>query len=477
MHAKSLSLALALALTASLAGAQSTIKTRKRIPKKSAPSAPTPSRKAPPEPRRGGALPRAEPAEAKPEAAAEEDAHEAAAQAAEQEHAAAAAETGTLVSPSGALGAALVDSPAGPAVGEPLSDSPAESLGLKAGDRVYALAGKPTPSAGQPAASALSSWPLGARLSAVVARGLEVRRLEASAPPAPSDRGREKDKLSAHELAIKQGRLDASGEAAAAALRAAPPLDFSVHARQAFWLRFPNGVRADVAPGAIFVGETTTAVTTSPELDFLSLPPKSLVWARVLSIERTGDLRKLRLHVFKLKPAGGHAYRVSGLLTDIVGDQKLAKVSTGGTLVASAPLAPLGKKEVDWLIAPETRLRGELLDALTLTEEPNYYRAGPGLWLRTKDAPQGRRFEISHVIPGRAAEKAGLKVGQLVSAVGARSSEKLDFAEALDTLYGEPGSQIKLTVEKEGAKPETVALRRGVLFKDGKEEPVPLPVK
>lgn len=380
---------------------------------------------------------------------------------------------GTFVSPAGALGAALVETPAGLFAGEPLPGSPAETAGLKAGDRVAAVSGKPV-SGAREAADALSGWPLSARFSAVALRGLGTETPTAPAPPAAAERDRAKGALSPYEKALRQKRQDAAAEAAVAALRSAPDLDFSVHSRQAFWLRFPAGIREDAVPGAIFTGETTTAVATSSDLDFLSVPPKTKVWARVLSIDASEDVRKIRLHLFKLQPSGGHAYRVSGIVTDVVGDQTPAKVTPAGTLVVAQPLERGPKPKALPLLTPEARLRAELLETVVLTEAPAFYRAGPGLWLRTKETPEGRRYEISHVIAGRSAEKAGLKVGQLVSSVGGRSASKLEFADALDALYGPAGTEVKVSIDENG-KTSTLTLKRGVLYKDGAEAPVPAP--
>lgn len=382
---------------------------------------------------------------------------------------------GTFVSPAGALGASLADTPAGLLAGEPLPGSPAAAAGLKEGDRLAAVWGKPTQNA-RDASSALGGWPMGARFSAVVIRGLETRRLEAPAPSVPAERARAKNALSPQEASLKEARLDAAAESAARALKAAKPLEFPVHSRQAFWIKFKSGLREDAAPGAVFVGETTTAVATSADLDFLSLPPKSKIWARLLSLETTTEVRKARLHIFKLQPAGGHPYRVSGLVTDLVGDQRLLKVSPGGTIVSAQPLERPAKGKPLMIVEPETRLRAELLETTTLTEAPSFFRAGPGLWLRTKEGDKGRRFEISHVIAGRSADKAGLKVGQLVTAIGGRGAERLEFADALDALYGAPGSELRLSVERDTGKPETVTLKRGVLYAaDGTESLAPSP--
>lgn len=458
-----LALALLLAALAGDAFAQAAKPRRKKAPTKSAAPAKKPA-----------ARPAPAPAPAPETAAPSEEAEEVLA-AAEP-----APDHATFVAPAGSLGAALLDTSAGPTVGEPLADSPAEAMGLEAGDRVLSLGGKPLESAAAPATAALTAWPLGARLSAVVARGLETRRLETPAPPVPADRAREKERLSPHEVALKQGRLDAAAEKAHAALAAAPALDAAVHARQTFWVNFPTGVSASAVPGAVFVGETTTAIATSSELDFLSLPPMTRVWARVLSLERGEDVRKLRLHVYKLQPPGGYPYKVSALVTDLVPEPGrpagLVKVSAGGTLASAAPLAPLGKREKDWLVSPDTRLRAELLETVTLTEAPSYFRAGPGLWLRAKDSPEGRRFELSHVISQRSAEGAGLKVGQIVDSIGARSAAKLEFSEALDMLYGPLGTEIKLTVLEDGGKKRTVSLKRGAVYKDGAESLLPPPV-
>jgi hypothetical protein len=359
----------------------------------------------------------------------------------------------------GALGVSLTEGPLGLSAGEPLPGGLAKRMGLAAGDQVTAL----------PLRARLPA----ARLYAIALRGLDVRRLDSPASETPRSRPREDGKLSPREQTLKEARLTRASEAGAAQAAAAPPLDFVVHAKQAFWLRFPAGIPAGPAAGAVFVGEMTTAVATDSSLDFLSLPPRTKVWARIASAEPAGEeLKTLRLELFKLQPAGGHVYRAAGWVTDIAEGSKLARVTPGGTLVQAALSDP---KAAQWAVPPDMKLRAELREPLTLTEAPRFYRAGPGLWIRSKDTPQGRRFEVSHVIAGRAADRAGLRPGALLTSIGGRSAEKLDFTDGLDALYGEPGTEVKVSVEDVPGKTRTLSLSRGVLFEKDVPARLPLP--
>jgi C-terminal processing protease CtpA/Prc len=116
-----------------------------------------------------------------------------------------------------------------------------------------------------------------------------------------------------------------------------------------------------------------------------------------------------------------------------------------------------------------------LLEPQVMTEAPSWWRAGPGLWIKTDADASGRRvFRITHLVAGRSAAAAGLKIGDVLEAVGGRSSSRLDFEEALDELYGAPGSTIKVSVVRpEGLK--TVALTRGMKY-DAKGAATPLPL-
>ena len=94
--------------------------------------------------------------------------------------------------------------------------------------------------------------------------------------------------------------------------------------------------------------------------------------------------------------------------------------------------------------------------------------------MKSKETAEGRVFEVSHVIAGRQAEKAGVKVGQVVTSVNGKSVGHLEFEDALANLYGAPGSTVKLTLAA-SPKLQTVELKRGVAVQADKEEALPLP--
>lgn len=358
-----------------------------------------------------------------------------------------------------------------------LPGSPADELGLKPGDELAYLQSGPAGSRAE-AAAGFRSWSSGTRLSAVLRRDLRLvtaEALESSWEPALS---RSPDALSPLEQVLRQRRLENSTSTARELVDKAPSIEVVVPARQSFWLRFPRGLPADAAPGLILQAEVTTAVTTGPELDFMALPPGSAVWVKVLDASSAGETRQVRLLVFKLRPRNGQIYGVSGRLTAISGDQKLSRVSSGGTLVVAEPVpAPGRRPKARWnLLNPSDRVKVELLEPLTLAEAPGFYLAGPGLWVRTKDTPAGRRFEISHVIAGRAAERAGLRVGHELLGISGKRAEHLEFQNALELLYGRPGSRVSVrALRNPQGKPESIELERGVSYVKDAAQPLPLP--
>jgi hypothetical protein len=150
----------------------------------------------------------------------------------------------------------------------------------------------------------------------------------------------------------------------------------------------------------------------------------------------------------------------------------MARDGPGGTLVAAAPLPDAKRRGPEPVLDVDARLRVRLLEPLVVDEPPSFWRAGPGLWVRTVEASGRRLFEVTHAISGRSAESAGLKVGDRLDAIGGRSAEKLDFAEAIDRLYGKPGSDVEVSVAR--GKSQVLKLKRGMRWTGGKSEPLPL---
>jgi hypothetical protein len=267
------------------------------------------------------------------------------------------------------------------------------------------------------------------------------------------------------------------GAAAASAVRAVPAPAFSARADQSIWVRFPKGLPAAIKKGDVVEAEAATGLTTDASLDFLSIPPKSRLWARVVESSSDGETRAVRLAFFKLSAAGGSTYPIVGAAAGVSGDQTLARVSAGGTLVTAAPLPdPSGSRPWPDLLDGDARLRVRLLEPVTLLEPPAYWRAGPGLWIKTAEREGKRLFEVSHVTPGRSAEAAGLRPGDILDAVDGRSSKSLDFSEALDRLYGAPGSKASVSVLA-GGKSRRVDLVRGSRFEGKTGSALPLPVR
>ncbi|MCX5795590.1 MAG: PDZ domain-containing protein [Elusimicrobia bacterium] len=358
-----------------------------------------------------------------------------------------------------------------------LPGSEAGTLGLQARDRLAFLNGAPVRSRGD-AAQAWLGWDPALRLRAVARRGLQVVDLQSRFPGEEPAFVRGPQDISAREAVLKDSLLAGAAQSAQAVLARAPSLQVNVPAKQVLWMRFPDGLPYTVGTGDILAGEVTMAVASDASLDFLCLPPRSTVWGKVLHTSESDGVRSVRIHFFKASLAGGHIIPISARLTDAAGKQPLLKVSPGGSLVMGEPVSLDQKKKrrSARILEPDVRLRLELTEPIAVTEPPQFYPAGAGLWIKTKDTEAGRVFEVTLVIPGRSAEKAGLRVGDMLTAIAGRATARMDFGEALAALYGAPGTGFKVAALKPGAdKPATLELKRGVFYKDGVETPVPLP--
>lgn len=391
---------------------------------------------------------------------------------------AAAAPTGSDDSILFAFGAELRAEPgeAGLRADSVRKGTPAADAGLRPGDRVLRLAAA-EPARRVEAAAALRAWAPQSRASAVVRRGLEVAALSAPALPVPSYAARRADSLSARELSLASASVRRAAAAGKASVAAAPPLDATVRADQGVWVRFPDGLKAGLKTGDLVAAETTTGVTADGSLDFLALPPKSKIWARALEAADDGELRSVRLHFFKLELAGGGTYPVLGAATAVSGDQSLLRATAGGTVIAAVPVPdPEAKrrKGPELLVDAEARVRVRLLEPVRLVEPASFWRAGPGLWIRTIEKNGRRLFEVTHSVAERSAAAAGLKVGDLLDEIGGRSSQRLEFPDAVDALYGAPGSDLKVSVVA-GKSSKTLSLRRGARWDDGKPSALLLP--
>ncbi|MDE2489834.1 MAG: hypothetical protein KGM24_03250, partial [Elusimicrobia bacterium] len=261
--------------------------------------------------------------------------------------------------------------------------------------------------------------------------------------------------------------------AARDAVAAAVPLDWHLPADESTWARFPDGLPAGLPAGTVVRAETTTGLTTDASLDFLAIPPHSRLWASVAAISDYGAVRTVRLLFYRLQLAGGAVYPIRAVADALAAVPALTRVSAGGTIVAATPKGPPPKRPM--LLDASARLRVRLLDPVDVAEPAAWWRAGPGLWLRTRVRDGRRLFEVSHVIAGRSADAAGLKPGDLLDAVDGRASGRLDFEQALDRLYGPPGSALTVSVLR-GGRSARVTLTRGVaVSKDGTAVPLPLP--
>ncbi|MBI4424525.1 MAG: PDZ domain-containing protein, partial [Elusimicrobia bacterium] len=337
-----------------------------------------------------------------------------------------------------------------------LPRSQADALGLRPGDTVLDLLGSETRDSAS-AARALADWKPQTRLWAVVRRAQGVVLLESELPSVRLAGARSPAALSPLELDRQRENLESAKARGEEVLRSLPTPRLAVGAGQRTWVEFPLGLPATLKAGDVVEGTLATGLAASEELDYLAIPPRSQVWASVSAAESKEGVRTLRLHLFKLKPAGGHAYPISARVVDAAGDRMLTQVSPGGTLVTAE----------DGGLGLEARLQIELLKPLALFEGPAYFLAGPGLWLKQRGSGPERTLEVSHVIAGRSAERAGIRAGDALVSLDGTSAAKLDFTTAIERLYGPPGTSVDVRVRREGQDAESAAsLVRGALYRE-----------
>lgn len=358
------------------------------------------------------------------------------------------------------LGVSLRPVAGGLAVESAPSGGPLAGLDLRPGDLMTHFAGKPAPTLASLKA-ALAGWPAGERLWAVVLRGgLPVGLQAKFEAPAPLP-SRTAFELTPKEEAARESHLEAARAAAKAPLAALETETLTLAAGEKLWVRFPQGLPR-LSPGETVVAETAAPLAADKKLDFLAVPPGSKVWLSALSVREDGPASVVRLHAYKLQPAGGRVYPLSAVVASAAGSGDFARVTPGGALVTTPD--ELAKT----LLGPGWSLQLRLLDALTLHEPPAYYRAGPGLWFKEALEDGVRVFEVTLAQAGRSAERAGLKPGDRVYSVGGDSAARLGFAEGLGRLYGPAGSEVAVRVTRKGAaRSETLSLRRGAVWRQG----------
>ena len=375
------------------------------------------------------------------------------------------------------LGVSLRDGDNSAAVLSVWPDSESSELGVLPQDRLVYLNAAAAHSRAA-AAQAWRAWDRGARLSAVLLRG--SRTVPVQSPPLGEEPAftRGPKELSLVEDLRRTERLEQAAQAAEWSVAHAPPLRVLIPARQSLWIRFPAGIPETVAASDVLEGEVTMAVANDANMDFLCVPPHSKVWGKVVQTSASDGTRSLRIHFFKAALSGGHFVPISARLTDAAGEQPVVRVSPGGTLVVGDSVATDPKKRRRRLLEPAMRLRLELLEPLVITEPPQFYSAGPGFWINTKETETGWVFKVTLLISGRSAEKEGLRVGDIITEIAGRAAGNLDFSSALAAIYGPPGTTVQIVVLKPGAaesEARTLELKRGVRFTDGVESPLPLP--
>lgn len=336
-----------------------------------------------------------------------------------------------------------------------LPGSEAAKLGLSPGDVLLDVAGVQVK---DPAsiAQALADYKPETRLWAIVRRAGAVTSLSTELPRVRLAAPRGPDSLSPLETEFARRHLEAAKGKEAEALRNLATPRLEIGPGQRTWVQFPAGLAPELKAGDVVEGLVSTGLAADSSLDYLAIPPRSSVWGEVVEASSKDGLRTLKLHLFKLKLEDGHFYPISARVVDITGERVLTQVSPGGTVVTAEPAA----------LGPDTKVQIELLSALTLYEPPAYYKAGVGLWLKQKGSGPERRLEVTHVIPGRSAERAGIRVGDVVIAIDGTAATKLDFVDAMDKLYGAPETSVGIRVQRDNVVVEgMMSLARGVRYR------------
>jgi len=88
--------------------------------------------------------------------------------------------------------------------------------------------------------------------------------------------------------------------------------------------------------------------------------------------------------------------------------------------------------------------------------------SGIGVWLRNNELGQA---QVVAIVPGSSAENAGVLIGDVITSVDGRATEKLALSEISALLTGEKNSSAKITVETQGEIRELAVLRQDVSIK------------
>ena len=339
-----------------------------------------------------------------------------------------------------------------------LPKTAAARMGLEAGDALLYLNGSKI-SSRPDAAAAISRWKPGTRLSAVVRRGFRVLRLSSN-PPKNAGAWERSSELTMLESAIRDQHLTDTKKGE----RVSAPQGegFTVAAGGRIWINFPKGIPHSASVGEILEGVTSTSMSTDANLDFIAVAQESKVWAQVVSVAEDDDalVRMVRLHIFKIQLKGGKTYGCSAVPIKVSGRQAMLKVSRGGTIVSAV------RDGASLMADADRNFQIEFLRPWTIYEPAEYYATGPGLWLKSRTKSGKKWFEVTHVIPNRSADRSGLKPGDLIFRINGAPAQRLSFPEAIRSLYGEAGTDVKIDIRKaEGGSLNKIRLTRGRLYR------------
>jgi hypothetical protein len=335
----------------------------------------------------------------------------------------------------------------------------ADSVGIRKGDHLLYLNGRKITSRDS-VDGALTALTGNARLSAVIERKGRVVPLFPPGAEIAAEPLRPAGSLTVREEQLQAKQLmNASRRASSGPPRSRT---FQISAEEKTWVRFNKGLPKSMTLGQTLEGETTTPMVTNKQLDYLALPRGSKIWATVAAINENDGVFRVRLHIYKIRPPGGRIYAISAVISGIGGDDSRYRISQGGSILAAPP-------EDDILIAsPKRNFRITFLEPLQLHEPDSYYRAGPGLWLRSRGTGAQQVYEVTQVLPGRSAHHAGLQTGDRIYRFGGHPANILTFGAAIDRLYGDRGTHINVDFMRgPDARKMKVSLQRGVYWKEG----------
>jgi carboxyl-terminal processing protease len=156
--------------------------------------------------------------------------------------------------------------------------------------------------------------------------------------------------------------------------------------------------------------------------------------------------------------------------------------ANSGTVSSPSALEVWVRQGENWFVAAnlpvrirvglDTTAKGPAVDAKALEQRVTGKMVGIGVQL----GPAEPGFRINEVFPGTPAERAGMRSGDIITAVGGRTMKGLSINEAVSLITGPEGTRVTVTVQHSDGSTRTVGLIReafrpsvisGRILKDG----------